>query len=471
MNPTQGSEPGCRLLVQPRPLARFFPLLPLLGALALGGANLAGLRVEPIWALLFLVLLALLAWWSLAAFRARLELYDWGFLRASAFGVQRLPFDQVETVRLPRAATYGLEPLARSTWRGGGARVALRAPLPMKPCLSAARFALDRVVPRLAAAADARLRRGESLRFGSATATREGLEGRGGRLSWREIERMDFSPRGLRIFPAGHPEATRRLAPGTPNLHVLVALCRLRLEELGAAAPPPPGSVSVGGFPDFDPMLGAVLCGRSRGRAVRSMLVLGAIGLALGALAFQAGVIVGLLVEAALIGVCAWIGLRGGAAVYEKGMRAAGRSLRWDEVEHCTYAVVDQYVNGAYTGRNVTLSLEGGRTRLRFNGGGEEAEGIADAAVNRVLPPMAERAWKLLEAGGSYSSGKLLLKRNAVAWKGEEVPLAQLRTAQAQKGILHVWREGKELSWVMLPLNGKDARVAMLLVDRLLRSR
>lgn len=422
----------------------------------------------------------LFGWLTAWCFLRRLRLFTWGFQSRTVFSESLVRFEEIERIALPSVSQIGVDPVGRATFHGP-AKVSLGG-FPIAKSLEVGSYALARVVPRLADSIEQRLRSGESVPLGRVTLSSNGIRAAGNTVSWHEIERANFSPEGLRVFPKGRPEATLVIAQGTPNLHVVVELAARHLANPAQAIPGPSmtsshasapgGGERVKGFPDLDPELGALVCGR--GRAGASRVVVGVLALVPAAVAvvpFDFGVRVGLLIGAGVMALI-WFGMGyGGFAVYERGARGVKKRVVFAEIDHLTYHVVDQYQNGVYSGRQVGLNLESPNGKIGFNGMGAKNEGICTAVLDRLLPGLVERKWRDLESGHELRVDKLVLKRGTVSWKKEEIPIAQLQSFEPRQGFLHVWKREKEMSWAMVNLGVRDARLLVPLLERLIAGR
>ncbi|HEV8323107.1 MAG TPA: hypothetical protein VG389_15945, partial [Myxococcota bacterium] len=356
---------------------------------------------------------ALFGLWAAACARGRLTVYEWGLERSTLRGTVALPFDEIATIVLPALAQAHIDPLGRAVVHGKAGQRAPMGLLDHATTMKAMRMVLQRALPRLGREAHDALAAGTALQFGPLSVTRAGLLHAGTLLAWKQIDRASFSPRGLRVFPLDRPDLIIVLPLKTPNLHVVEWLCAHPPAgaEGAAAAPgtaagdaaraaasagagaatgaPIPGGTGTAprvlGFPDEDAELGRIVTGRPRRpggvRAGQVMLVAGVAGvLPLFVLAGDvAPAVPALSLVLAGVGVAVWINFRHfGLGIYEHGLRdRRGAALRWTDVEHVKHELVDVYVNGAYSGRRVTLSLRGrDGTSVGLAGVGDQDEGV-----------------------------------------------------------------------------------------------
>jgi hypothetical protein len=236
----------------------------------------------------------------------------------------------------------------------------------------------------------------------------------------------------------------------------------------------------VAGYPDSDPHLGAVVCGRPKqAELTRGLLVVAAL--------CGVGAVVTLLIPDAWVGaiilsvvgaVCA-IGAAAaydaGLAVYQEGIRTPEGSLRWDDCRHITYVLTDVYVNGGFTGRRVELTLSGTSSCVGVNGKGAETEGLCQVVLDQVVPRLVIRRWQELQAGGRLTVGNVTLTRDAVEresfWgKRHSLPLAAVRDFRAgEGGAMAIWGPDQYEPFASVKANECDFYVFTFLLNLLLR--
>lgn len=417
----------------------------------------------------------LFAWLTAWCFLRRVRLFAWGFTTRGLLSESSLRFEEIQSVTLSPMSQIGVDPIARALFRGSAAKVSLYA-FPAARALEVGSYALSRVIPRLADETEVRMRGGEDVRFGNAKLTAHGVTAQNKTIAWHEIERANFSPEGLRIFPKGRPEGTIVLAQNTTNLHVLVEIAARMLARGDSHIPGPSGPAAGGervrGFPELDPELGVLVCGKGRPGVSRMVVAVLAVVPALAAvLGMPVPLRVALLIGAAVMALIWWAMGRSGFAVYERGIRGVKKRVVFAEADHLTYHVVDQYQNGVYSGRQVSLHLESANGKIGYAGLGAKNEGICTAVLDRVVPGLVERKWRELQAGGEVKAGKLVLTRGSVRWKKEEIPFSDVTSFEARQGFLHVWKRGKEMSWAMVSFGERDARLLTPLMERMLAER
>lgn len=432
---------------------------------------------------ILLVATLFFAWLTGWCVMRRVRLYEWGLVSRGLFAESQLRFEEIETVALPAVSQIGVEPIGRAVFRGGQTKVGLGG-FPIQPSTEVGNFVIARVVTRLADQLESRMRGGEEIKLGAARVSSNGVTAQGRTIAWHEIERANFSPEGLRVFPKGRPEGTIVLPQGTPNLHVIVELAARMIERAdrgagtsmqGGAAPnaiPGGGGERVSGFDEHDPELGVLVCGRGRAGVSKIVLALLTLGCGAGA-AFPMPMEprIGLVIAAIVFALIA-LGLSTmGFAVYERGVRGVKKRVAFADVEHVTYHVVDQYQNGVYSGRNVSLTLESPGAKISFNGMGAKNEGICTAVLDRAMEPVLERKWRDLQAGGEVKVDKLVVKSGSLSLRKEEIPLSMVTGVEPRQGFLHIWKSGKETSWAVINLGVRDARLLLPLLERMLAAK
>lgn len=424
----------------------------------------------------------LFAWLTAWCVLRRLRLFHWGFTTRGVLSESSVRFEEIESVALPAVSQIGADPIARATFRSANTKISLAGFTAVK-ALEVASYAVNRVIPRIADATEQRMRGNEEVRFGAAKLSSAGVTAQGKTIEWSQIERANFSPEGLRIFPKGRPEETIVLPQSTPNLHVLVEIAARMISRgdqaastsmHGSSPMSAPGGATerLRGFAELDPELGALVCGKARPGISRVVVAILAIAPALAAvLPVPVELRIGLLVGAAVMAIVWWGLGRSGFAVYERGIRGVKKSVVFAEADHLTYHVVDQYQNGVYSGRQVSIHLESPNGKLGFSGMGAKNEGICTAVLDRVLPGLVERKWRELQTGGDVKIDKLVLKRDSLSWKKEEIPFSQVTGFEPRQGFLHIWKRDREMSWAIVNLGGKDARVLTSLIERMVAER
>jgi hypothetical protein len=439
-----------------------------------------------------------------------LKVFEHGLVRRGLGGAVRLPFAEVSAIHLGGRWGIGTKAedlLDQATIYGPGGREIYLGSLESGLARKAMDIILAQVVPLIVTRVLGQFAEGKPMWFGSLKLTAEGVGGHERPTAyWHELDPPSFSPEGYRIFPYGRPQATIVLPLDSPNLHVVTWLIRNRgtawtpaepptasappaarnepawpgplaeptaitadacvrdpsprhasfldsafsTKPLPADAPPQAPEQRVAGYPDRDPHLGAVVCGRPKQTELTTQLlvVVALCGIAIvvtllipGA---SAGAIV-LAVIAVLCGIGAAAAYDAGLAVYQEGICTPEGSLRWDDCRHLTYALTDVYVNGGFTGRRVELTLSGTNTWISVNGKGVETEGLCQVVLDQVVPRLVIRRWQELQAGGRLTVGNVTLTRDAVEYesfwgKRRNLPLAAVRDFRAAEGgAMAIW--------------------------------
>jgi hypothetical protein len=428
--------------------------------LALGCAGVAGLSGAAI----------------IGARRRRVRLMGERLVQEGLLGTTEVRLKDVHTIKAAggRLSTTTPHPLSpdRLAFVGDAGSISF-ADLEPLGALAVSRAVLAIVGPRLVDEFVVALAAGRTVAFGARLqATPEGLvdttgSAWKGHLRWNEIERVDTTPAGVRIFAIDRPELTLTVPTWTDNAVLLDAL--VRHQQHGP--PQARGDVDVAGWEREHGVGGAIVCGVEKASALPWMIF---------GLALFAGLGAALLLEAQAVAAAAAVVTFFGSvtagttvvmqrrrafAVYERGVADSGGFMAFDDVVHLKRAIVDQYANGGYVGRSVTLVLTDGLgRRVRLSGSGDRIEGIAAAALRRALPPLVTRARGAIASGGSIRAGALVVDGAGLRKKKVRVAWDEIESAVVEGGCLHVWMKGVDQSVFALPLDQPDALVVMELI-------
>lgn len=347
--------------------------------------------------------------------------------------------------------------------------------------VAVSRAVLGIVGPRLVDEFVGRIAAGQTVSFGPRLrATAEGLIDTAGSswrpddpkvarpiLRWGEIERVDTTPAGVRVFALDRPDLTLTVPTWTENAVLLEALVKRQQTE----PPQARGDVDVAGWECEHAVGGAIVCGVERASplpwVIFGLALFAGLGAALllDATAIAAVAAVVTFFGSVTAGTTVVMQRRRAFAVYERGVADSGGFVAFTDVAHVKRAIVDQYANGGYVGRSVTLVLtdKHGR-RVRLSGSGDRIEGIAAAALRRALPPLVARARRTVARGGSVKAGGLVVDEQGLKKKKVRVPWEEIETAVVEGGCLHIWAKGVDQSVFALPLDQPDALVVMELI-------
>jgi hypothetical protein len=190
------------------------------------------------------------------------------------------------------------------------------------------------------------------------------------------------------------------VAVASPQLRLLFALVDAMQER---TQPGPAREIVVEGFAARDARLGKLICGRAntpqqRQRiGVGTLAVTSALAAVTGLAAWQGdgelAVITGILAgSTALVGGIIWLSMRNGAlGIYENGVTNGRVTIAWAAVTSVMRSMVDQYVNGAYTGRIVNVVVTSAAGTIKFGGNSEEIEALSDVLLKHVAPAVAAK--------------------------------------------------------------------------------
>ena len=408
---------------------------------------------------------------TLMIWHRRLRVRKDAIVETSLFGERQLRLADVDTIKWGSAGLRG--PFQGLSLSGAGTTIRLRF-LTTQDATSLGGFLLSHVattlVPRLAHD----LLAGKQLRVRGLRIDKEGLHTKKQHVGWHEIERVTRMPNGVMVFPRDRPDAVMLLPASMPNLPLLDALANQMVEH--TTGPSLPRRVEVAGYAPTAGELGALVCGRPvQTRSRNAFLAFsGVMALTVGGALVTDAAFSSLV--AILGGLFLLMGLAGALllpvsfAVYEGGIIKGSRRMRWQDVASVTRQMVDQYVNGAYTGRLVTLVIvaKNGK-KVRLHGTGGEMEAFSDAICKRLLPVLCEREGAAIAAGASLSIGKVQLKRDGVQTKKRFVRFSEVTAFDVIQGTLHLWVADAKKSVVQIGLAEKNALVALELISRVFR--
>jgi hypothetical protein len=427
---------------------------------------------------------------------ANLRVYERGLVAHQGLLSEiTLPFDEIQEIRTPRFWPVGMvDPLCRSKLVGHGRKIKATG-LPPYPVRNAMNMVLQHVLPRLGKELLDIIDAGGEVKFGSLHFGTDGLSYGKVHIALADVERGDFSPEGFRIYPRGRPTDVIVLPLKTPNLHVLIWLCNSINERTRANAMQPATATaassdahkptvatepaSVLGFAQHDAMLGAIICGKPRRPGVvRFFSQLSAVGFFGGLTCLTMRGLPWSAPCAAVGGVIGTFSLlfsvlvrKEGLAIYEHGLQTTWHGLRYDEIEHMSYQVTDQYVNGAYSGRHLVLTLEAPRATIKLSGTGARDEGYHSAIVERLVPLLAERRYQEVKRGLPLTVSNTTLTHDGITVRRLAVPLAEVSGSNAHQGYYFLWRRGQDKPFLSLPAGKSDARIFWAVVHRLLAER
>lgn len=426
----------------------------------------------PAGGVVFGVLAGAVSSWTLALGRRRVSVKHDGLHIRTIFGDKQLRYRDVDTVRFDTDQQQGELYLK---FAGAGTTVSMRW-LQMPAAIAIGRHVSAHVSPRLVDVIARDLLAGRSHRFGTITATRSGLRQGDKAIGWHEIDRVDRSPAGLRVFPVDRPGDVIGMALNAQQAPLLGGVCKVMTER---TSPGPRRAVVVDGFDAKDAKLGVLVAGRGRRLqrfnrvATGTAVTTAALG-AIAALALRdrnvelAVVMAGVALVVVLLGsVIAW-SARKQLAVYERGITDGRSTIVFDDATSFTRTVIDQYVNGAYSGRTTTVVVRSATTKIATGGNDAEAEALGESIMKRVVPVIAARHLAELQATGSVKSGPLTLSRDAITLKKKRVALDDIAHIEAQQGHLHIWTDVKKKSALSFSLGDDNALVAAEVLSALL---
>ncbi len=407
--------------------------------------------------------------------RRRVRLQGDRLVQEGLLGTVELRLQDIRTIKAAggRLSATTPHPLSadRLTFSSDAASVSF-VDLELRGATAVSQVVLQAVVPRLVDEFALMLAIGRSVPFGPhLLATHEGLiDARATTprtLGWNEIDRVDTTPAGVRIFAVDRPDRTLTVPVWTDNAVLLDALVRRQQSE----APQARGDVDVLGWEQRHEVGGALVCGVEKSSSLPWAMFGLALFVGLGAaLLLQAEAVAAVAAVVTFFGsitagTTVVIQRRRAFAVYEHGIADSGGFVAFDDVVHLRRAIVDQYANGGYIGRSVTLVLTDNKgRRVRLNGSGDRIEGVAAAALRRALPPLVDKARSTLASGRAVKAGAFVVDAEGVRKKRQRLRWEDIDCAVVEGGCLHLWRKGGDRSVLALPLDQPDALIVMELI-------
>ncbi len=414
---------------------------------------------------------------ALVMFRRRVRATSDALVVRGLFGERQLRYRDVERVQFDVAAQQtGLDFNRSMSFRGDKTSVSMRWLKP-GPATAIGRHVADIVVPRLIESVSRDLIAGKTLKVGKAELSRTGLKLKIKEIGWHEIDRIDRSPVGLRVFPVDRPGDVITIAITAAQAPLLFGLVDAMTERTRAGVRRP---VDVEGFAARDAKLGQLVCGRPRRRQrekvasgvalVSASATAAVVGLALfnGDVDLAGAIGIGGGVVAAVSGLV-WISARKyGVAVYDNGITDGRQSIVFADATGFRRTLVDQYVNGAYSGRITSVVVTSAKAKISFGGNDDEAEAMSDVVMKRLVPVLVVKMLKRIEDTGVADLGGVTFTRDSIRVKKKSVRLADIVHIEAQAGFLHLWTDVKNKSALSFSLADNNGWVAAELVSALL---
>jgi hypothetical protein len=447
----------------------------LAGALGAGGAFL--LPYQPVVGAVLGVLSGASTLRTVALGRRRVRAGSDGLQVRGLLGEVELRYKDIDAVRFDVGAQEQPADFnARLRFSGAGQSVSLRW-LKAAPAALIGRHVAGRVVPRLVDEIVRALLAGRTIQIGKrTTVSRNGFVQKGKEVRFHEVERIDRSPKGFRIFARNRPGDVMIVSSSSSQLPLLFALVDAMQER---TQPGPARDVVVEGFAARDVRLGKLVCGRANKPQQRQRVGVGTLGVtsafsAVAALAAQQGdddmaIVAGLLAGGVgLVGGLVWASMRNSAlAIYEQGVTNGRVTIPWAEATSVMRSMVDQYVNGAYTGRIVNVVVTSAAGTIRFGGNTEEVEALSDVLLKLIVPALAAKRISEIKQLKEVVVAGITFDATGIRYKRKQLRYADIEHVEAQQGHLHVWTDVRGKSDLSVNLQDKNGWVAVEVLQQM----
>jgi hypothetical protein len=395
-------------------------------------------------------------------------------------GEMELRYKDIDTVRFDvDTQQHPADFNARLRFSGLGQSMSLRW-LQAAPAAMIGRYVAGRVVPRLVDEAVRTLLAGGTIKIGKhTTVSRAGFVQKGKEVRFHEVDRIDRSPKGFRIFPKNRPGDVMIVAVSSPQMPLVFALVEAMQER---TQPGPAREVVVEGFAARDARLGKLICGRANKPQQRQRVGVGTLAVtsalaAVAGLAVQQGddelaVITGVFAGGvALVGGIVWLSMRNGAlGIYENGVTNGRVTIAWADATSVMRSMVDQYVNGAYTGRVVNVVVTSAAGTIKFGGNTEEIEALSDVLLQHVVPAVAAKRVSEIKQLKEVVVAGITFDASGIRYKRKHLRYADIEHLEAQQGYLHVWTDVRSKSDVSVSLQDKNGWVAVEVLQQMVNA-
>lgn len=409
--------------------------------------------------------------------------------RGSLKGLREVPYEGFTRVVLPGTIpVYSGNVYLLSTFEtGDGVRIPLNI-FPTESGMRVLNALLPNVSTRLANEALERIKAGESVRVGKLELTLSGAAlPKKRRVPWAEIGGTDMTPNRFRLFVKNRPSETMELPLNTPNLSVVNFLAGFMPDFLAAnpdearraadrgdavaAEDAPP--VVVPGYADSDPDFGDLQCGRGNqgrwaGRTALAALPLIAGGIAAASAKVDPGIWIALVGVGGFLLLLALVFVaNSGVAVYERGVVSGKTRVGFDEATGVAFGQTNMYHNGAYVGRQTTLSLRSPTGRVQLNGQSSTIEALSHEILARAVPILAKKAADRINDGGELAVGSLRFDAVGFRVGKKSLPLSRVSAINLNAGVLSIFGEGEKRPFATVSASAENFPVLSALLSAL----
>lgn len=294
-------------------------------------------------------------------------------------------------------------------------------------------------------------------------------------LSWNEVDHVEVTPGGIRVFAIDRPDRVIVVPIDADNAILLGDL----VEEMRDGRTASAGAATVAGWAEHHDVGGVLVCGIDRASNLGP-------GLAVGAGAVMAAVVplttdpaVQVVAGFASVAIAAAAGVtlfqrrRRAFAVYEHGIADVGGFMAFKDVAHVQRVVVDRYGRRGFVARHVEVVFTANNGRkIKLVGANDQVEAVATAALRRLMPELSARARRSISHGNNVVAGPIAInKRGIVGADSTVIAWDDLASAEVVGAMLHLKRTGDDQATLLLPLAVPDALVVAEIIDGHLRER
>ena len=156
--------------------------------------------------------------------------------------------------------------------------------------------------------------------------------------------------------------------------------------------------------------------------------------------------------------------------IYERGVTNGRVTIPYDEATSVMRSMVDQYVNGAYTGRIVNVVVTSAVGTIKFGGNTEEVEALSDALLEQIVPAIAAKRVSDIKASKEVVVAGITFDATGIRYKRKQLRYADIEHLEAQQGHLHIWSDVRGKSDVSVNLQDKNGWVAVEVLQQMVNA-
>jgi hypothetical protein len=133
-------------------------------------------------------------------------------------------------------------------------------------------------------------------------------------------------------------------------------------------------------------------------------------------------------------------------------------------------SMVDQYVNGAYTGRIVNVVVTSAAGTIKFGGNTEEIEALSDVLLKHIVPAVAAKRVSEIKQLKEVVVAGITFDATGIRYKRKQLRYVDIEHLEAQQGSLHVWSDVRGKSDVSVNLQDKNGWVAVEVLQQMVNA-